>query len=175
MDEVKPTKISDEIVADRTGKGFDDWAKLLDEAGAAKWTHSARAAWLADHADLDGWWCQHVTVAYEQARGLRVPGQRGDGTFSATVTRTVDGSVADVAARVLPALAVRLGLPPITLNPRAKHPSGRWHLPDGSTLVAGLSPRGDARTVLGLELGRLTSSDEIPEAKERLRELHDTL
>lgn len=89
MDEVKPTRVSDEVVADRTGKEFDDWAKLLDEAGAAEWTHSARAAWLADQHDLDRWWCQHVTVAYEQARGLRVPGQRGDGTFSATVTRTV--------------------------------------------------------------------------------------
>ena len=35
-----------------------------------------------------GWWTQAVTVAYEQYIGRRIPGQRPDGTFQTSVSRS---------------------------------------------------------------------------------------
>ena len=171
MDEVKGIQAPEKTVRLRTGRSFEEWATLLDDAGAVVWTHTAMARWLADQHGMDGWWCQHVVVAYEQSRGLRQPGQRADGSFSATVSRTFDGTVAEIAARVVPAVAKQIGLQPVTLNPDSKHPSGRWQLHDGTTLVIGLSPRSDGRSVVALELTRLPDADAIPEAKARLREL----
>ncbi len=40
------------------------------------------------HAAIDsGWWRQTVTVGYERLRGLREPGQRGDGHYEANRSR----------------------------------------------------------------------------------------
>lgn len=35
-----------------------------------------------------GWWAQSITVAYEQYIGRRIPGQRPDGTFQTSVSKT---------------------------------------------------------------------------------------
>jgi hypothetical protein len=35
-----------------------------------------------------GWWAQSVTVAYEQYIGRRIPGQRPDGTFQTSVSKS---------------------------------------------------------------------------------------
>lgn len=86
--------VGDEAVRQRTGRPREEWFGLLDEAGATGWTHAAIARWLGEEHAVDAWWCQSLTVAYEQARGMRAPGQRPDGTFeagsSATVPVTVD-------------------------------------------------------------------------------------
>ena len=37
------------------------------------------------------WWAQSITVRYEQARGMRLPGQQPDGTFSVAVSRSLRG------------------------------------------------------------------------------------
>jgi hypothetical protein len=38
--------------------------------------------------DNPGWWAQSVTVAYEQDIGRRIPGQRPDGTFQTSVSKS---------------------------------------------------------------------------------------
>ena len=82
--------IGDRAVLERTGRGRAEWFTLLDAAGATGWGHTAIARWLVAEHEVDGWWAQSVTVAYEQARGLRAPGQRPDGTFEASVSRAMD-------------------------------------------------------------------------------------
>lgn len=81
--------VGDERVRAATGRRREEWFTLLDEAGAATWGHTRIAAWLAAAHEVDPWWCQNVTVVYEQARGLRVPGQKSDGTFTASATKTL--------------------------------------------------------------------------------------
>jgi hypothetical protein len=81
--------VGDDRVREATGRGREGWFGLLDEAGAGEWTHAEIAAWLSGDQGVDAWWSQHVTVAYEQARGIRAPGQRQDGLYEASVSRTV--------------------------------------------------------------------------------------
>jgi len=79
--------VSDERVLLATGHPRGHWFALLDAAGAQGWRHPAIAAFLRDQG-VPGWWSQGITVAYEQERGLRLPGQRPDGTFDANISRT---------------------------------------------------------------------------------------
>ncbi len=85
--------IGDDRVEAATGRGRDAWFALLDVAGATGWAHKDIAAWLVDQHDVDGWWAQSVTVAYEQARGMRLPGQRSDGTFEASGSKSLPCSL----------------------------------------------------------------------------------
>jgi hypothetical protein len=80
---------SDEVVVRNTGRELDEWFALLDQWGAVDRPHTEIARWLATEHAVPGWWAQGVTVAFEQARGLRAPGQRRDGNFSVTASKTV--------------------------------------------------------------------------------------
>ncbi|OLT47888.1 hypothetical protein [Cellulosimicrobium sp. CUA-896] len=51
-------------------------------------------------AGVDGWWAQSLTVAYEQERGMRAPGQRSDGTYEVSPSRSVAGTLPEVYALV---------------------------------------------------------------------------
>jgi Domain of unknown function (DUF4287) len=87
---IAPTRGSDEAVRKNTGHDLGQWFKLLDKSGAKGRKHSEIARWLSEEHSVDGWWAQHVTVAYEQARGMRAPGQRSDGTYSVSASKTVN-------------------------------------------------------------------------------------
>ena len=88
--------VGDAKVIEVTGRARDDWFGILDEAGAATWTHPEIAAWLAADQGVDPWWSQHLTVAYEQSRGIRSPGQRQDGLFEASVSTDGQRTVSPV-------------------------------------------------------------------------------
>jgi uncharacterized protein YndB with AHSA1/START domain len=57
--------------------------------GAKENDHKTIAKHLQDDLGVDPWWAQAVTVRYEQERGLRVVGERADGTFEFAVQRTI--------------------------------------------------------------------------------------
>ena len=86
-------RISDAAVEKRTGKNWAQWFKLLDAAGAKKFDHKSIAKMVHEKFDAGDWWSQMITVAYEQARGLRKTHERPDG-FSISVTRTIGASAA---------------------------------------------------------------------------------
>ncbi|WOP17818.1 hypothetical protein [Raineyella sp. LH-20] len=75
------------------GIGWDDWCRWLDDRGGRDLDHGALAALAAERLtggpDNPLWWAQSVAVAYEQQIGCRLPGQRPDGTFFVSVTRTL--------------------------------------------------------------------------------------
>lgn len=92
-----------------TGRSWDEWLEFLTCIGAGDLTHHEIAT--AVLGELDGtidnpaWWAQSATVAYEQHIGRRVPGQRPDGTFQTSVSRSTTlgmealmGAWADFAA-----------------------------------------------------------------------------
>lgn len=89
---------SDATVAKATGKSWDEWRTLLDEWGAAGKSHTEIAKFLVDEHKIDGWWAQGVTVGYERLIGRREAGQRNDGTFSASVSKTINTSAERVHA-----------------------------------------------------------------------------
>ncbi|WP_370615016.1 hypothetical protein [Mumia sp. Pv 4-285] len=172
---VRAIRGSEESLVEATGASYAQWFKTLDDAGAIEadgtpWPHGKIAAFLVDEG-VDGWWAQHVTVVYEQEHGIRAPGQRADGSFSATVSRTLDEPVADAVRRVVPVVADALGAARPNLNLEAKNPSGRFRQHDGTVIVIGFSPRGEGRSVVGLEHTGLDADADLDAVKQRLKEL----
>ena len=86
-----PTRklISDERLLEATGRTRKQWFKALDKAGAQDWDHKRIARWLGGKHEVDGWWAQSVTVDYEYARGKRIHGQRADGSFETTASKSL--------------------------------------------------------------------------------------
>lgn len=81
--------ISDEAVFDATGRDWSSWFRWLDDRGASGLPHRDIARLLQGEHDLSGWWCQSITVRYEQARGRRVPGQTSGGDFQVSTQKTL--------------------------------------------------------------------------------------
>ena len=157
-------------VQDATGKSREEWFAILDDAGASDWRHAETAAWLVADQGVHPWWSQHVTVAYEQARGIRDPGQRQDGTFEASVSRVV--AVEPVAAleALADVVAAETGVQPLARNTSARHPTARFHLDGGEFVLAGSSPRDEGRASISLTWGRRPDGSRIADVKAVMRE-----
>ena len=93
---VSPIRKSEESVRDATGRTWDAWFKMLDKWGAKDKKHPEIARWLSQEHGVDGWWAQSVTVAYEQERGMRAPGQMADGTYSVNASKTINVPLKDL-------------------------------------------------------------------------------
>jgi hypothetical protein len=80
--------MSDASVKEKTGRDWVQWVRTLNGEGGAKLSHRERAAIINEKYHVDGWWSQMVTVGYERIKGLRATGQRLDGTYEASKSRT---------------------------------------------------------------------------------------
>jgi len=162
--------VGDDAVREATGQGRDEWFALLDAAEATGWKHRDIASWLVREHQVDPWWSQSITVAYEQARGIRRPGQRQDGTYEASVTRTVALEKAE-ALRALAAVAGgELGIEPLALNLDAKNATARFPLDGGEFVLASSSDRPGGKASIGLVWGRMPDDARLAEVKSRMRE-----
>jgi hypothetical protein len=93
----KADRPSDAAVERATGRDWDHWFRRLDRAGSARLDHTTIARRLGEKSpELSPWWRQMITVHYERARGLRVTHQKFDGSFSASVSKTVGVPVAQL-------------------------------------------------------------------------------
>lgn len=99
-----------------TGRDRPEWFAALDAWGGRERTYAEIAGWLRETHGLSAWWAQKLTVEYEQARGLRAPGVRRDGTFEVTASKAVGAppeptlaafTDPEVRARWLPGPAIR--------------------------------------------------------------------
>jgi uncharacterized protein YndB with AHSA1/START domain len=171
-DAVRPQRPADTAVRERTGRGWQEWFGLLDAWGAATRTHTEIARRLRDAHQVDGWWSQSITVAYEQHRGTRAPGQQSDGTFAAGASRTVATTATrlfdafadpELRARWLPGieLAVRTATAPKTFR-------ADW--PDGTRLVVGVTPQGAAKAQVALQHQKLADARAAARQKAYWRE-----
>lgn len=89
--------VTEESARQKTGHGLDHWFAVLDAFGAMDKGHTATAAYLYKEHGVPGWYAQGITLAFERARGLRVPNQTCDGTFQVSVSKTMSAAVAEVA------------------------------------------------------------------------------
>lgn len=156
-----------------TGRDRDGWFAVLDAWGAADRPYRETAGWLQDEHGLSAWWAQKITVEYEEARGVRAPGSRGDGTYTVTASK----SVAAPAQRLYEAFAdptVRgRWLPNAAVRERTMRPgrSARFDWGDGGERVSvTLVPSGATKTQVGVEHARLPSEAAAAEAKAAWRD-----
>src|SRR5437773_2384500 len=104
---------SDAALKANTGCTWERWVKALDRVAAHTWPHRRIAEYVSEKYKVPGWWAQTVTVGYERIKGLRAIGQRRDGGFEATKSKTFAASVsrlyrawsdAGARARLVPAV-----------------------------------------------------------------------
>jgi hypothetical protein len=106
-----------------TGRDRSEWFAALDAWKAGGRPYREIADWLTVEHRVSAWWAQKLIVEYEEARGLRDPGIRRDGTFEVGATRTVAAPVDRlVAAFVDPEIRDRW-LPGAVMRQRASEPS----------------------------------------------------
>ncbi len=173
MAAVSEQKMSDEKVKAATGRVLAEWCELLDAQGATTWKHQDTARWLVEEHGVDGWWAQAVTIGYEQERGQRVPGQRADGSFAVSATKTISAARADVIDAVLVALVGHFG-EPTSRRPASPYSTARWKI-DGHTITAGISEVKPGKTLIALERSKLSSVDSLDSAKAELRRVLDSV
>jgi uncharacterized protein YndB with AHSA1/START domain len=158
--------VSEEVISERTGRGWEQWFDLLDES-VAEMDHTEIARWLAAEHDVDGWSAQAITVSYERARGGREVGERAEGfvitaqkTVAVPIERLFDGFVDESG---------RAGwLPDGQLRERTmtRPKSARFDWGDGGTRVnVGFEAKGDDKSTVALEHERLPDG----EAAERMK------
>jgi hypothetical protein len=164
---------SDEVVRANTGRVWDEWFALLDGWGAAQRPHPEIARWLVEEHAVGGWWAQGVTVAYEQARGLRDPGQRRGGLYEVNASKTVAVPVERLyEAFADPALRERW-LPDAAFEVRTARPgkSIRANWDDGSTrLVIAFTAHGAAKSQVALVHERIPDAATADKLKAWWRE-----
>ncbi|TFD53473.1 hypothetical protein E3T55_05535 [Cryobacterium frigoriphilum] len=169
--------ISDAALSAATGRTWAQWFAVLDEQGAPgapahgrspstpAWPHPQIARWLQTEQGVDAWWCQGITVGYEQARGLRLPGQRADGTFEVSASKTLPLEQTRALDVVVAVLSASLGAP-ASRSSTAAYATARWPLPGqvgavarGGSLLATANPTKNGRTSVTLTNQRLADPD----------------
>lgn len=80
----------DDTIHARTGKTRKDWYSIIDAFDCRTKGHKATAEYLQQFHKVDAWYAQGLTVEYERDHGIREVGQRCDGMFAATVSRTIN-------------------------------------------------------------------------------------
>ena len=160
-------------VETKTGRTWEQWFGLLDEWDATKRTHTEIARWLVDEQGVDGWWAQSVTVAYEQERGMRAPGQRSDGTYGVSASKTIAVPVRRLFEAFEDEDLRETWLGDYELAVRTKRPdksiTAGWE--DGSSrLTIAFVPKGDAKSQVALAHERIATASEADELKTFWRE-----
>lgn len=171
-------RFADDVMHERTGRTWAEWFSLLDQWGATDRNHTEIAAWLVNEQHMQGWWAQSVTVAYEQARGMRQPGQRSNGTFSATASKTVDVPVMTLFQAFDDEVMRRQWLPDVNLIVRTANApkSFRATWDEGpSRVVAAFTAKTDSKSQVGLEHERLVDAAAAEQMKAFWREQLITL
>lgn len=168
-------QMSSEAVSAATGKTWEQWFELLDGQGAVSWSHQKIARWLDSETDMGGWWAQGITIGYEQEHGLRIPGQRSDGTFGVSATKTVVGSPVELFDTVMDQLEAAIGEAPVSKTLESRFPKARWNSGNGEAIVAILTDTGDGKTRVAVELQKLTDPERVTAEKARIKALLGTV
>jgi uncharacterized protein YndB with AHSA1/START domain len=172
--------IGDTAVRARTRKGWAEWFKILDAAGARRMSHREIVAVLSqEYPKLGSWWQQMVTVSYEQARGLREKHQRPGG-YEISVSRTLGASAWALygAWKDAEARSRWLSEKPIVIRKATANKRLRITWVDGrSSLEVSFNPRGSGKSQIVVQHGKLPDADAAARMKgywaralERLKE-----
>jgi uncharacterized protein YndB with AHSA1/START domain len=164
-----------------TGRSNEEWFALLDDWGAAERSHAEIARWLAQNEGVSNWWAQTLTVAYEQARGRRMPHERPDG-FRITASKTIAVPVTVLFAAFIDEAGRARWLPdaPLIVRTATASRSARYDWGDGSSRVnVGFTAKSDTTSTIALSHERLPDADAAEAMKawwrERLTELKSVL
>ncbi len=172
--------MSDVKVRERTGRTWRDWVAVLDALGALKMPHRDIARHVSSMGMPD-WWTQTVTVGYERIRGLRLRGQRRDGAFEASKSRTFGVPVGVLFDAFAEARTRREWLPDtITIRSATRAKRMRAACNDGTTVQIEFASKSPAKSRVAVQHQKLADRAAADAAKaawavrfDRLGELLD--
>jgi hypothetical protein len=148
---------SDATLKANTGCTWERWVKALDRVGAHAWPHRRIARYVHEKYKVPGWWSQTVTVGYERIKGLRAVGQRRDGTFEATKSKTFAVPLprlyrawSDPRTRARWLSGVALSVRSAT---REKYMYITW--PDATSVTVGFTRKGGAKSQVAVQHSKL--------------------
>lgn len=166
----KPSNL--DSVEKGTGKPWSEWLAFFERIKAEELDHTHIAAQV--YTELDGkvenpgWWAQGVTVAYEQYTDRRAPGQRSDGTFECSVSKTFDESREDLYARIAEKMeglgeirGYEVGNTRTSVTPVRSY--WKCDLSDGTKLTCAIEPRGDTKSTLVITHSQLANAQQRDE------------
>jgi hypothetical protein len=165
----KPAKIAgltSAAVERATGRGWDEWIKLLDAAGAKSWPHAEITLWLHKKHKIADWWCQMVTVGFEQASGRRVKHEKPDG-FEISISKTIAAPVAQAFEAWKDATVRERWLPaaPLSIRKATPHKSIRITWADGTHVSVNFWPKGPLKCQVVPQHAKLPTAAAAEKAK----------
>lgn len=156
-----------------TGRDRDGWFRVLDDWGARGRPYREIAGWLTGEHGMSNWWAQKLIVEYEQARGLREPGVRPDGTFEIGVSKTLASAAEQAyAAFTEPALRSQW-LPDESLTEREGRRPGkvlRFDRADGTRIAVQFDAQSSGKVAVTVQHQRLPDLAAAGAAKAYWRE-----
>jgi hypothetical protein len=155
-----------------TGHDFAGWIKFLDAAAARNLSHGEIVGKIETVPDVSSWWAQSVAVAYEQHIGRRLPGQRSDGTFYATLSRALASGAETARTRWIAMMdgeakvaGRKLAAEPTTTDTRSGL-NWRCKLDDGAKVTVNFLETKPGKTQAAVEHDGLASPEAIDRAKD---------
>jgi hypothetical protein len=172
--------MSDSVIKEKTGCNWERWVKALDRDGADKMPHGEIAALVKKTYKVGDWWSQTVTVGYERIKGLRAKGQRRDGSYEASKSRTFDVPVKTLFAAWADGVTRRRWLTGAAVRIRTANEPKSMRLDWNESIVAvGFAPKGSSRSSVAVQHTKLPNRETANELKEywaaRLDALGDVL
>src|SRR5438067_5257092 len=173
--------MSDASIKAKTGCNWERWVKTLDKFGADKKSHREVASMIAKTWKLDGWWAQTVTVGYERIKGLRARGQRRDGSYEATKSRTFSVPLDKLFDAFNDSKRRARWLSDVELDIRHATPnkSMRLRWPAGSAVDVGFFSKGTTKSQVAIGHRKLASQSDAMRMKtfwsDKLRALAEQL
>jgi hypothetical protein len=160
--------ISDATIKAKTGCTWKRWVDALDYHGAKEMLHRDIAALVSEKYKIDGWWSQTVTVGYERIKGLRARGQRRDGTYEASKSRTFDVPVDTLFDAWADAKVRRRWLDGegVKVRTATAPKSMRLDWTDGSIIAVGFLAKGKAKSAVAVQHTRLADRETAHRLKE---------
>jgi uncharacterized protein YndB with AHSA1/START domain len=176
-DYAKLAGMSDAVIKEKTGCNWERWVKSLDRWGAEKMSHREIAAMVNKTWKIDGWWSQTVTVGYERIKGLRARGQRRDGTYEASKSRTFNAPVAELFDAWNNANRRERWLDGdgVTVRTATSPKSMRLGFSDGTIATIGFTPKGTAKSSVAVQHTKLADRETADRLKQYWSERLDAL
>ena len=173
--------MSNASIKAKTGCNWDKWVKSLDYYGADKMSHREIADLVQKKYKVGDWWTQTVTVGYERIKGLRARGQRRDGSYEATKSRTFDVPITTLY-EAFADKSVRdrwLDGTEVKVRTATAPKSIRFGLADGAIVAVGFIPKGKTKSSVAVTQAKLPDRETAERLKsywtDRLQALGEVL
>jgi len=168
--------MSDAAVEKPTGRNWSQWVEMLDVWGAAEKPHRDIAEFVSA-LGVPGWWSQSVVVGYERIRGFRAIGQRRNGSWEASKSRTFKVPLAglyDACSKAKARQRWLAGVKP-TVRTATVEKSMRLAFDDGTLVQFYFTRKGDEKSQLSVQHIKLPSKEESDRLKTFWSERLDAL